>query len=287
MSEKKLVSICCPAKGGLPWYWIKPMIELTTMNHPKFAFNVLIESGHHGIGIARNILADSIIEDPQKIWKMVTIDSDAFWTAKQLLQLIDHEEPFVAGPYVKKTGGPVSWLMVRTPGVEIRSDNMMECDFMGPHFMAMEVEALRKVRDANPERWFTIDEKDGEFKNRKVCELFPIGLVGPNTPEGRLRRIKVSMAKWLMSGNDSSIGTLQEIDDILSHEHPGETRLLGEDYHFCILARKAGFKLYCDLNTNPVGHVGDIVYPVGPDQNSVATPFPFSHDSMKHLIDYV
>lgn len=287
MSEKKLITICCPAKSGLPWYFVRSLFELTAINHPKFVFNFQMESGHHGIGLARNILADQVINDPQNIWKMVMVDSDAFWTAQQMIQLVDHEEPFVAGPYVRKTGGPVQWLTVRTPGTEIRADNMMPCDFMGPHFMAFEVAALRKIKDFFPERIFSSDEKDGEFNNKKMCELFPIGLVGPNTPNGRLARIK----KVLDQPTD---GTAIEffskfytsVKEIVENIHPGEARILGEDYGFCHLARKAGFTLYCDLNTNPIGHVGDIIYPVGPEQNSVATPFPFSHESMKDLINY-
>lgn len=286
MSEsKKLVTIACPAKGGLPWYWIKPMTELVTLNHPKYAFNVMIESGHHGIGLARNILADNVIKDPQGIWKMVMIDSDAFWTVKQLLQIIDREEPFVAGPYVRKTGGPVGWLCVRTPGTELRDDGMMECDFIGTHFMSFEVASLKKMIAYYPERMFTIDEKDGEFNNRKMCELFPIGLVGPNTPEGRLARIN-GVLKEVNEGACSDINFLLRTEEILTTIHPGESRILGEDYGFCLMARRAGFKLYCDRNVNPVGHVGDIVYPVGPEQNSIATPFPFSHESMKDLINY-
>lgn len=285
IESKKLVSICCPAKGGLPWYWIKPMIELVTLNHHKYAFNVFIEAGHHGIGLARNIIADHIITDPQGIWKMVMIDSDAFWTVKQLLQIIDREEPFVAGPYVRKTGGPCAWLCIRTPGVEIREDGLVECDFLGTHFMSFEVAALKKMVKFFPERTFTFDEKDGEFNNKKMAELFPIGLCGPNTPEGRLARIKKVLAE-VNQGACSDINFLLRTEEILTTIHPGETRILGEDYSFCLLARKAGFKLYCDRDANPIGHVGDIIYPVGPEQNSIATPFPFSHESMKDLINY-
>lgn len=281
MSEKKLITICCPAKSGLPWYFVRALFELNAIDHPKFSFNFQMESGHHGIGLARNILADQVISDTRPIWKMVMADSDAFWTAKQMIQLVDHEEPFVAGPYVRKTGGPVSWLCVRTPGTELRDDGLMECDFMGPHLMAFNVEALRKIVDFYPERMFTIDEKDAEFKNKKMCELFPIGLAGPNTPEGRLARIN----RIIEVSHDSDLA-IDAIKEILTKVHPGESRILGEDYRFCLLARKAGFKLYCDRNVNPVGHVGDIIYPVGPEQNSVATPFPFSHESMKDLINY-
>jgi hypothetical protein len=50
-------------------------------------------------------------------------------------------------------------------------------------------------------------------------------------------------------------------------------RLLGEDYGFCHLARKSGFKLWCDTR-QVVGHVGDVVYPVTPEALSSPASIP-------------
>ncbi len=75
-------------------------------------------------------------------------------------------------------------------------------------------------------------------------------------------------------GPDDWAKAWDKLIDIAYEIHPGESRMLGEDYGFCALARKAGFKLYCDLNTQPVGHVGDVIYPIGPEQLSKATQFP-------------
>lgn len=283
MSEKKKITICSPCKGGIPWYFLRPLITVLTTPHEKFTFNFLVEAGNNAIGISRNILADAVINDPQEPYAVVMIDSDAFWTPEQLYQLCSHEEDFVAGPYVRKHSGPVSWLIIRTPGTEIRTDGMMQLDYAGTHFHYFKTSAMKAMREFYPERMFTYDDVDGEFKNKKMCELFPIGLVGPNTPEGRIERIKTALRD---GRTDFDSKVFSEILTIVNGVHPSETRMLGEDYSFSRLARKAGFKIWCDRNLNPVGHVGDVVYPIGPEQNSVATPFPFSHESMKDLINY-
>lgn len=285
MSEKKRITICSPCKGGIPWYFLRPLITVLTTPHEKFTFNFLVEAGNNAIGISRNILADAVINDPQNPHAVVMIDSDAFWTPEQLYQICSHQEEFVAGPYVRKHSGPVSWLIIRTPGTEIRADGMMELDYAGTHFHYFKTSALKAMRDFYPERMFTYDDVDGEFKNKKMCELFPIGLVGANSPEGRIARINAILDE-VNQGACSDINFLLRTEEILTTIHPSETRMLGEDYSFSRLARKAGFKIWCDRNLNPVGHVGDVVYPIGPNQNSVATPFPFSHESMKDLINY-
>ena len=281
MSEKKRVLLACPAKHALPWYWVKSLVQLLATKSDKYEFDYVTEAGNNAINIARNIIADHAIKSPRNYWKMVMVDSDAHWSVEQFLRLLEHEEPFVAGPYCRKTGGPVSWLCVRTKGTEIRPDGMMECDFLGTHFFAYEIEALKKVVAHFPERVFTYDDEHGQDSRNTMCELFPIGIVGANTPEGRLRTIKkvikqVEDGEWGAKGEENFWGAYKSICDIATKPQEGEVRMLGEDYHFCHLARQAGFKLYCDRDLNPIGHVGDIIYPVGPNQNSVAQEFPFN-----------
>jgi hypothetical protein len=72
-----------------------------------------------------------------------------------------------------------------------------------------------------------------------------------------------------------------EIVAICEQTHPGESRLLGEDHHFCRLARKAGFKLWTDMNA-VIGHIGDAIYPIGPEQLSSAACIPSSESFFEH-----
>jgi len=266
MTAKKRVLVACSAKGGVPYWWFEAYDKTLRLDHPKFEFEFAMEAGNSAINISRNIIADKAIA--QGYWKLVQIDTDAFWTPEQLVHIVDHDEPIVAGPYIRKQSGTCSWLVVRTPGATVRADGLLECDFIGTHFFATSIEALKHMVWFFPERAFEYDEKDGEHLNKVMTELFPIGLVGPNTPEGRISRIRE-----VLKSNEDPKAVVPMIRGILENSHPQKARLLGEDYHFCQLAKKSGLKLYCDT-TSVLGHVGDIVYPVGPDKLSVASDFP-------------
>lgn len=267
---KKRVLITCSAKGGVPWWWFSSYDRTLRLNHPEYEFEFAVEAGNTAINISRNIAAQNAIE--QNYWKLVQIDCDQFWTPEGLVRLVGHKEAIVAAPYCKKRSGPVKWLMVSTPGAVAREDGMLQCDFMGTGMFCTEVAALRKMVEFFPERRFVYQDDDG--KEKEMTELFPIGLVGPNTPDGRLRRIAAIIAQrndpdWATYRD----GALMDINDILTKPHPDKARFLGEDYHFGHLARKAGLTLWCDTR-NIVGHVGDIVYPVGNDKLSESAGIP-------------
>lgn len=268
---KKRVLIACPAKGGIPAYWVKSAMDLVRNPHPQFEFEPKFEIGHGAINIARNIIAENaIVED---YWAVIQFDHDMHWkpadAVRLALRLLEVE--FVYAPYVFKESGPIKWMVVETPGAVVQPNGLMQCDFVGTGAHASRVAALKAMCDFYPERRFAHDnEKTG--KKEFMTELYPIGLVGPNTPEGRIARILE-----VLDGNEMDPATCMEmIENIVEGIHPGESRMLGEDYHFCHLARKAGFNLWSD-RANLIPHIGDCEYPISPAQLSIPSQIP-THD---------
>lgn len=275
---KRRVLIACPAKGGVSGHWFEQHEALQKLDHPDYDFEFVIETGHGGINLARNIIADEAIK--RDVWKVVQIDADMRWLAADVVRLVSVPEPIVYAPYVAKRGGPVRWILVKTPGAEIDQRGLLQCDFVGTGAMSCEVAALRAMVDFYPERRF-VYEDDVTCEKKTMTELFPMGLVGPNTPEGKIARIKGVLEHMLLvpCATDEEQRTflhqkLDSIETIVNAKtHEVESRLLGEDYHFSRLARKAGFKLWCDIQ-HCVGHIGDAVYPLGPEQLSQPAPIP-------------
>lgn len=259
---KKRVLIACPAKGGVSGHWFEQHEALSKLNHPEYVFEFVIETGHGGINFARNIIADEAIR--RNVWKLVMIDADMRWMAADVVRLVSVPEPIVYAPYVAKKSGPVHWLVIATPGAKVDGRGLLQCDFVGTGAVSIEVDALRAMVAFYPERRFVYENDDSGIK-KTMTELFPMGLVGPNTPEGRLARIEKALRDPSMDTNTCT----EVIDDIVHTVHPGECRLLGEDHHFSRLARRAGFKLWTDMNA-VIGHVGDAIYPIGPEQLSTA-----------------
>jgi hypothetical protein len=282
---KKRVLIACPAKGGVSGHWFEQHDALQKLNHPDYAFEFVIETGHGGINFARNIIADEAIR--RDVWKVVQIDADMRWLAADVVRLVSVPEPIVYAPYVAKKSGPVHWLVIATPGAKVDDRGLLQCDFVGTGAVSIEVAALRAMVAFYPERRFVYENDDSGIK-KTMTELFPMGLVGPNTPEGRLARIEK-----ILEREDETVCVLEDeirnflynkiedIESVVREVHPGECRLLGEDHHFSRLARKAGFKLWTDMNA-VIGHVGDAIYPIGPEQLSSAACIPSSESFFEH-----
>lgn len=269
---KKRILVTTSAKNGVPAYWVQAFDQSVRETHPDYEFSFAVEDGNNAINLYRNIITQYAIEN--NFDKICMIDSDMLWKYKEhLLRIVSHSEPFVFGLYCKKKAGDVKWLAIHSPGcLETRPDGLLQSDFVGTGMFCAEIPALKTVCEKFPDREFVYEDEKGEKKT--MFELFPIGLAGPNSPEGRIARI-------LEIVNDvSRIGDKGECYDdivkILYQRHPQKARLLGEDYHACLLFRKAGFKLYVDTKC-VVGHVGNIVYPVEPDRVSKSAGIP-GHD---------
>lgn len=278
---KKRVVICTSAKGGLPFWWFDAYAKLLALNHPDYTFELSVEAGNSAINISRNIMADHAIRTEADI--MVQIDTDMKWTPEGLLQMLAHGEPIVCAPYVKKQSGPIRWLVVRKKGAFPDERGLCDMDFFGTGMFLVSVPALRTMCDAFPERRFTYEDDDahGGITSRTMTELFPIGLVGPNTPEGRISRIRAVMAKLVTDAPQSEWGEfymkqLDDVNQILNEVHPGESRFLGEDFFFSHLARKAGFKIWCDSRLL-IRHIGPAPYPILEEQLSTVTQLPESN----------
>lgn len=263
---KKRILITCSAKGGVPYWWFASYDKLSQLNHPEYQFEFAVESGSAAINLSRNIAAQAAIDGGY--WKLVQIDKDQFWTVEQLVGLVSNTEPIVCGPYCHKKSGPVKWVLIKTPGAEVGENGLLECDFVGTGMLCTEVErGLKHMATFFPERRFIFEEEDGTSK--EMTELFPIGLVGPNTPEGRIARIREMLTPYT-GPHAVGVGNLaQAIMSIIDSPLPQRARLLGEDYFFSHLARKSGLKIYADMK-HMIGHVGDAVYPIA--QNMVNEP---------------
>jgi hypothetical protein len=257
--KKKRVLIGCSAKQGIPSYWEKTITRLMKDGHPDYDFDFEPENGNAAINITRNLIADKAIREGY--WKVAMIDTDHLWSCEQLFRLLGHNEDIVGGIYCKKRKGPPSWVVVKTPGVPLRDDGLLQADFIGTGFLVTKVSALKFMAERLPEREFTYDDED--HLAQVMTELFPIGLVGPNTPSGKLERIRRAVRDV---PSETLIATIKAI---LEDKTRGGARMLGEDYHFGLMARNCGLRIYADTKVI-VGHVGPIVFPVEAD--SVATP---------------
>jgi hypothetical protein len=107
-----------------------------------------------------------------------------------------------------------------------------------------------------------------------MTELFPVGVVGPNTAAGKLARIrKVFKDAAGHSAAEDWGPMLNAIEDVLDDPTRNTGRMLGEDYGFSILARKCGLSLFIDTKAI-FPHVGNTTFPITADRVSIPQGIP-------------
>lgn len=259
------VLIATPAKGGIPDYYFKSYDQVVRTQFTDYDLSFCVESGHHVLSLARNVIAEASIEE--NFDKVVMIDKDHPWLPQHLARIISHAEPIVCGVYCKKKPGKPAWLGIASRGAKPREDGLLPAEFLPTGFLAIDVAALRTMKAKMPEREFVYEDEDGAQKT--ATEYFPIGLVGPNTAEAKIEQLRAMAA----GGSWASVLTMADLLKVLNHIVPKSGRLLGEDYHFSHLARRCGIPLFIDTKC-VIGHVGDIVFPVGPEAVATAMPIP-------------
>lgn len=220
-----------------------------------FCFDFQIEEGEHALNLARNMIAEEAIESG--VERVVMIDKDHPWTPAHLVRILSHAEPIVAGLYCKKRPGKPFWLGRRVKGATPRADGLLAAEFVPTGFLSISVLALLEMERQMPEREYFHVKEDGT--SHVATEFFPIGIVGPNTAQAKLDKLR-ALAR---DGQGADL-PLADLKAILDHHEENSGRLLGEDYFFSHLARKCGIPLFIDTKLI-IPHVGPVAFPILPE----------------------
>lgn len=255
------VLVFTPRKGDLPEEYVefRSQVEnlqrLGAFGETKFVFKSL--SGM-SINMARN--AGAHLARSNQMDKLLFLDTDILPTPENLIRLVSHDVPVVAGLYVKRNGH-MSWLGRHLEGAETDPETgLVEYEDLPTGFMCIDVrKCLDPMIAKMPEIEFdAVDDPDAKAQQfSRMHEFFPMGITGPSSWREKFEDIKRAHEEI------KDPEKLQwKIGEILKRRM-GVRIFRGEDYHFCWLARKAGLKVYADWKCC-VHHKGSAVYPLNP-----------------------
>lgn len=199
---------------------------------------------------------------------VIQLDEDNAPTANDVRRILSYDEDIVGGAYCKKVPGyPPKWTFIPEDGAEPDARGLLKCNGIATGFLRTRVSAIRKLYDAYPDRMF-YTPADGNTPMRKLCELFPMGVIDGGSAEARLADIKDALDKMIIA-DALSVKALGELHSKIrcfafARRPPGN--LLGEDYFFGKLARAAGLTVWADLAGPPISHLGMISFPITPDK---------------------
>ena len=113
--------------------------------HAEIGFEI----GNSLIADARNKLVSRFLASDAS--DLVFIDSDLSWSAEDLLRLLSHPQPFVAGVYQRKSRTKIDFAVKFGPAISMDAGGLMEVERVGTGFMRLRRDALERMIAAHPE----------------------------------------------------------------------------------------------------------------------------------------
>lgn len=223
-----------PCKGAMPCTQTRNMVDIARSRFEGWEIAIRILEGapiqqarNEGVQYARD----------EKCTHLVQIDSDLDVRPPQLARLLSHESEIVCAIYSQRDLNTAFHLQPNNPPSQVEEHGLLHVKQAAIGCSKIALPVFDKIQADNPDRYGQLTSREGGSKG--IWEFFAFELVGLNTPESRLASI-ASMVQC--SGTTSN----EEIRRILETHYLADNLHVSEDYNFCRLANKSGFKVKVD-----------------------------------------
>ncbi len=243
------ILIASPIRGEIPQKFHRALIDLKASPPPGVVLDTVQISGT-SVNFARNEIVYYARQNAyDEIWWW---DVDLNPTQEQKARMLSQTEDIVCAMYPRRLV-ETSWHITALPGVDTRADGLQQVFKCAIGFSKMKVSVFDRMAEKFPDRACGVVQKFGD-KPLMMVEFFPMSLVGPNSPEGRLEAIRRYV-------EDDGGTDIELVKTLLTRRHETPSILTGEDYGFCRLAVAAGIKIHLDT-TMIVKHSGQTEFPI-------------------------
>lgn len=234
----KRVLIATPLAGGTSAHYLGGLVTLLKADwQERYDFGFKIKTGG-SVATARNMAADDAIKGgyDKILWWDKDLAPESMDTFLSMANhLLGHDADLVGATYVAHTKHTHFHGKMKEDAVpDSRGLLLMEQIPLG--FCVMDVKALLKIKAKFPLRTYTSCEGGGNVV-KDLYEFFHEGIIGPNTPEGKLERIETAISNGF--GEEIIVSILADNDTSANQRY-------GEDYFFCNLCAKAGVEMFRD-----------------------------------------
>lgn len=260
MSNRRIL-IATPLKGDVPKAYFQTSLQLATAKLEGIKLDWVLLDGP-AIMQARNEIVAYAMEHKfdEIIWwdKDVIADADGRnQTEGAIIRLINHDADMVCGIYSTRSLS-THWHMEIIPGEEPDQNGLQKVKRSAIGFSKIRMPVFKAIMDKNPDRMALLVDPLKEPK--PVFEFFPMGIQGPNTPEGRMAKIREEIDRWQNKEITSEVAmNLVVRNASIKFDQPN--CYASEDYWFCDLVRDAGIPIHIDTML-VLGHEGKAVFPI-------------------------
>lgn len=262
MTKMRHILIATPLKGDIPKAYFQTSLQLVANKvADDVKLDFLLLDGP-AVQMARNEIAAYAVEnkfDELIFWdKDVLADFDGVnQTHGAISRLVSHDVDIVCGLYSTRSL-ETHWHIDPLPGEEPNAVGLQKVKRSAIGFSKIKTSVFKKIQDDNPDRVaYLIDPNRAP---KIVPELFPMGIQGKNTPEGRIKEIKKVLSDSKRKELKHEV-IISLIERALTIKYDEPNLFASEDYWFCDLARASGFDIHVDTNLL-MGHEGRCIFPL-------------------------
>ncbi len=255
-SVRKIL-IATPLKGEISKEYNLALLSILQKSGPDLQFSYVFITGT-AVHFARNEAA--LIARRDGYTDIIWWDADLRPTSAQVDRLLSFDEDIVAMMYPRREV-KTSWHITAIKDEPTRPDGLQKVFKCAIGFSIMKVSALNRIAAAYPDHDCIRSEQANGENLAHLHDFFPMGILGPNSPVGRLESIK----RYLLGGGIE----IEVVKDIVTRRNPEQTMLTGEDYYFCRLALGAGISIHLDTQSI-IKHKGDVEFPIETEELKVA-----------------
>lgn len=267
------VMVSSPVKGKLPMFYYKNVLQYGMNKIPGVKLYYSTLEGP-AIQVARNQIVQYARKQGVDELVMIDVDVDVPWEAFE--RLLSHDEDIVCGLYSRRTMD-THWHV--HPWSETEKENergLLRVYQAAVGLSKIKMSVFDRLEQAYPDRVGELIE--GGVLGERLCEFFPMELMGKNTPGGRLLAIKELLKRPDLSDKEK----VALIEQAATIQHPESNQFIGEDYGFCCLARNAGIPIYLDTHL-VLKHEGTAMFPIDTKQLVKMLNEPWREDELKEL----
>ena len=264
----KKILVASPVRGGLSPAYVRATIALlnSTLCRGKdapYAIDFAWTSGT-SVAMARDEIANLFLkrgDDELVFWDIDLGVNDPQMMVSMFNRLLSHDVDIVGGAYVGH-GFPSKFHgAAHDTNQTILPNGLIKMAQIPLGFSKTKKEVFHKIKSAYPYLEYVFKETEMEAPKAGMFEFFPNGVVGPNTGQGKIDRIKKLLPSGGIVPMEKLSERLQEIANAVYDHDYSENVMIGEDFYFCRLAREAGVELFIDNNLI-VPHSTDVRLPV-------------------------
>jgi len=250
----KRILVFSPVRGGLPTDYVRSLIALlnSSLNkgpNAKYAIDFAWTMGT-SVAMARDEGANLFLQrgdDELVSWDVDLGSKDIPYMLAMFERLLSHDVDIVGGAYVGHNFNSQWHGAAANPDAKMREDGLLPMAQIPLGFSKVKRRVFEGIKKNRPDLEYVFRETQMEKAKPNMFEFYPNGIVGPNTGQGKVERIKALLGATV--GNlDSAWKLLNEVKEIIEDADYSQSVMLGEDFYFCKLARDAGFEMFIDNN---------------------------------------